>query len=65
MTEDQPVVDVSPTSDWSLVQLWWPPAGAMGASAYPAFGFIRPDWPATHQQLSAAVPPAIRMFGGI
>lgn len=64
ITEDQPVVDVSAANDWSVVRLWWPPAGAMGETAYPAYGFIRPSWPATHQQLIATVPRAIRLFGG-
>ena len=64
VTEDQPVTDVSPGNDWTLVRVWWPPAGAMGVTDYPAYGFILPDRPATHRQISAAVPRAIRMFGG-
>ena len=64
VTEDQPVVDISPGNDWSLVRVWWPPAGAMGATDYPAYGFIRPDRPASHAELMAAVPRAIRIFGG-
>jgi hypothetical protein len=64
VTEDQPVIDVSPSNDWSLVRVWWPPAGAMGATDYPAYGFIRPDRPATHQQLTASVPRAIRILSG-
>jgi hypothetical protein len=58
------VIDVSPRNDWSLVRVWWPPAGAMGATDYPAYGFIRPDQPVTRQQLTAAVSRAIRDFGG-
>ncbi len=64
VTEDQPAIDVSPRNDWSLVRLWWPPADAMGVTDYPAYGFIRPDRPATHQELTAAVPRTIRVFGG-
>ena len=64
VTADQPVIDISPGNDWSLVRVWWPPAGAMGATDYPAYGFIRPDRPVTRQQLSAAVSRAIRTFGG-
>jgi surface antigen len=64
VTEDQPVIDVSPGNDWSLVRVWWPPADAMGATDYPAYGFIRPDQPATHQQLTASVPRAIRILSG-
>lgn len=64
VTEDQPVIDVSPRNDWTLVRVWWPPTDEMGVTDYPAYGFIRPDQPATHQQLMAAVPRAIRVFGG-
>ncbi len=61
VSEDQPVVDISSANDWSLVRVWWPPTGEMGTAAYPAFGFIRPEWPATHDQLVAATPRAIRL----
>ena len=64
VTEDQPVVDVSPSNDWTMVRVWWPPAEAMGVTDYPAYGFVRPDRPATHKQITAAVPRAIRSFGG-
>lgn len=64
VTEDQPVVDISPDNDWTLVRLWWPPAGAIGINDYPAFGFIRPYRTMTHRQLIAAVPRTIRLFGG-
>jgi hypothetical protein len=61
VSEDQPVTDISPANDWSLVRVWWPPTGEMGTTAYPAFGFIRPERPATHDQLAAATPRAIRL----
>jgi surface antigen len=64
VTEDQPVTDVSPGNDWSLVRVWWPPGRGMGVTDYPAYGFILPDRLATHQQLIAAVPRAIRIVGG-
>jgi surface antigen len=64
VTEDQPVIDVSPRNDWSVVRVWWPPADAMGVTDYPAYGFIRPDRPVTHQQLTASVQRAIRIVGG-
>ncbi len=64
VTEDQPVIDVSPRNDWSVVRVWWPPTGEMGVTDYPAYGFIRPDRPATRQQLAAAVARAIRVAGG-
>ena len=59
--EDQPVIDVSRNGDWSAVRVWWPPSGQMGIEAYQAFGFIRPDRPAGHDQLIAATPAAVRM----
>ena len=37
---DQPVLDVSPGNDWSLVRVWYPPIGDYGASQWPAYGFI-------------------------
>ncbi len=61
VTEDQPVVDVSPDGDWTAVRVWWPPSGQMGVTEYPAFGFIRPDYPSGHDRLIAAVPSAIRV----
>jgi CHAP domain-containing protein len=61
VSEDQPVIDVSPANDWSMVRVWWPPSGEMGITDYPAYGFIRADRPATHDQLIAATPRAIRL----
>ncbi len=39
---DQPMIDVSNANDWTLVRVWYEPAGAMGVTAYPAYGFILP-----------------------
>jgi hypothetical protein len=39
---DQPVVDVSPYNDWTQVRVWYEPVHAMGATAYPTYGFILP-----------------------
>ena len=61
VSEDQPVIDVSADNDWSLVRVWWPPVGQMGVNEYPAYGFIRSDQPASHEQLIAATPHAIRL----
>jgi hypothetical protein len=61
VSEDQPVIDISSANDWSLVRVWWPPTVEMGAAPYPAFGFIQPERPATHDQLIAATPRAIRL----
>jgi hypothetical protein len=42
VTIGEPVIDVSDANDWSQVRVWWDPAGAMGATTYPAYGFIAP-----------------------
>ncbi len=34
--------DVSPTNDWSLVQIWYAPIGKLGTTAFPVNGFIYP-----------------------
>ncbi|HEY1933347.1 MAG TPA: CHAP domain-containing protein [Acetobacteraceae bacterium] len=64
VTEDQPVIDISADNDWSLVRVWWPPADQMGVTEYPAYGFILPARPASHDQLIAATPRAIRSLTG-
>jgi len=61
ITEDQPVIDVSPGNDWSVVRVWWPPSGQMGVAEYAVRGFILPDRPASHDQLIAATPHAVRL----
>jgi surface antigen len=37
---DQRVVDVSDRNDWSLVRVWYPRIGDLGATAFPARGFV-------------------------
>jgi surface antigen len=37
---DQPVVDVSPTNNWTAVRVWYEPTHALGATTYPTYGFI-------------------------
>ena len=64
ITQDQPAIDVSEAGDWSSVRVWWPPAGQMGLGDYPAFGFIRPDRPAGHDRLIAAISSAVRIAEG-
>ena len=64
VTEDQPVVDVSRDNDWTLVRIWWPPAGQMGSYEYAAYGFIRPDRPFSHDEITSATPSAIRVAEG-
>ena len=61
ISEDQPVLDVSAANDWSVVRLWWPPSGQMGITEYAVRGFIRPDRPASHDQLIAETPRAVRL----
>ena len=58
LTEDQLVVDVSPHNDWTEVRMWWPPTNTLGSYAYPAYGFILPPTPTTHEVLRRAVRPA-------
>lgn len=36
----EPVVDVSPGNDWTVVRVWWQPSHALGATAYPTYGFV-------------------------
>jgi len=40
IARDQPVIDVSPGNDWSLVRVWYPPVSDFGRSTYPTFGFV-------------------------
>lgn len=61
VSQDQPVIDVSSGNDWSVVRVWWPPVGEMGASDYPTYGFIRSDRPSSHDELIADTPRAIRL----
>jgi surface antigen len=42
VAQDQPVLDVSPGNDWSLVRVWYPPVRGYGTTAYPAYGFVHP-----------------------
>ena len=42
IARNEPVVDVSPGNDWSAVRVWWEPAGQLGTTTYPTFGFIAP-----------------------
>ena len=61
ITEDQPVLDVSPDNDWTTVHVWWPPTSNMGLTDYPAAGFIRPERSLTHDRIAAATPSAVRL----
>jgi hypothetical protein len=61
ISQDQPVVDVSPGNDWSEVRVWWPPVDQMGITDYAVRGFILPARPASHDALIAATPSAIRL----
>jgi len=42
VARNQPVLDVSPDNDWSLVRVWYPRIDEFGITAYPAYGFILP-----------------------
>ena len=41
--KDVLAVDVSPANDWSEVQVWYAPLGAVGKTAWPVEGFIYGD----------------------
>jgi surface antigen len=45
ITNNQPVLDVSPGNDWTAVRVWWPPSQAWGLTVYPTYGFIQPRPP--------------------
>lgn len=65
LERDQLVIDVSAGNDWSLVRVWYPPIGALGSHAYPAYGFILPRVTLDHDALArAAVPAALQAAGG-
>jgi surface antigen len=40
ITRDQPVRDISPGNDWTLVRVWYPPIGNYGVTGYAAAGFV-------------------------
>lgn len=40
VSRDQLVADISPGNDWSVVRVWYPPSGALGTAAFPAYGFV-------------------------
>ncbi|WP_370517991.1 CHAP domain-containing protein [Saccharibacter sp. 17.LH.SD] len=37
------VEDVSPTSDWTQVRVWWAPSDVLGRRIYATYGFILPN----------------------
>jgi surface antigen len=39
---DQPVQDVSPGNDWTLVRVWYPRVNDYGTTSFPAHGFVLP-----------------------
>jgi len=61
VTEDQPVIDISPGGDWSVVRVWWPPSSQMGVTEYRTMGFIRTARPLSHDYLAARTPGAIQI----
>lgn len=42
VARDQPVEDLSPGNDWSLVRIWYPRANNWGSTNWPAYGFVYP-----------------------
>jgi hypothetical protein len=61
ITEDHLVVDVSERNDWTEVRMWWPPTDTLGSHVYPAYGFILPPVPASHEALRRDAPQAARL----
>jgi surface antigen len=51
-----PVVDVSRDNDWTAVRVWWAPAGQLGATVYPTYGFVGPG-PASDASSSITPEP--------
>ena len=43
VARDQPVMDVSPGGDWSLVRVWYPRVNDYGRTVFPSYGFIHPE----------------------
>ncbi len=43
IARDQQVVDVSEANDWSLVRVFYPRTQELGATNYPAYGFVHPE----------------------
>ena len=42
---DQPVLDVSPGNDWTLVRVWYPAGNHLGSTAFATAGFVLPRPP--------------------
>jgi hypothetical protein len=61
LTADQPVVDISPDNDWSLLRVWWPPSGEFGVTSYPAYGFLLPDADVSPEDVAVATPLAVQL----
>ena len=53
VSEDVPVIDVSPGNDWTRVRVWWPPTNLMGVTEYATFGFIEASSRPDDDQISA------------
>ena len=58
---DQLVRDISPSGDWSLVRVWWPPADTLGNTEYPVLGFIHSGRSMSSDRIAHAVPGALRL----
>jgi hypothetical protein len=43
ITRDQPVEDISPENDWSLVRVWYARINDFGQTNWPVLGFIYPS----------------------
>jgi surface antigen len=56
------VIDVSPAGDWSQVKVWYDPAGDLGNTVYPTYGFIYQDaFAQASSRFAAAQDAAVTM----
>jgi CHAP domain len=53
VSEDVPVIDISPGNDWTKVRVWWPPTNQMGVTEYATFKFVEAKSLPEHDQISA------------
>jgi hypothetical protein len=61
VSEDVPMIDVSPGNDWTTVRVWWPPTKQMGVTEYATFGFIGASRPPDDDQISANAPQLVEV----
>ncbi len=58
--QNQPILDVSPRNDWTLVRVWHPETGQLGTTVFATWGFILPPLRRSPDEIAADVPRAAR-----